>query len=246
MRKHTDPLILCVLFFLFFSIFLGLSNVFAVEVYSKDDAPFGIPYDVWISKWWTWRITNTVDEATPKPDGCLIHNSGPMVGLMDTAVSGKPQQVCKISSTQGIIIPLWTAFVEDSTPARDGYSYEQLSKAAREELDLGAVTSLVKVDGVPVAKLDEVSSLRSGILDYKINSMDNVSEVYSKGFNITIPEDTFVPDQNPGTWRSGAHGWFVFLKPLPTGDHTIYYNVAVTGLGPNDHSSEITYTLHVE
>ena len=122
-------------------------------------------------------------------------------------------------------------------------SYQKL---AREELDLGAVTSLVKVDGVPVAKLDEVSSLRSGILDYKINSMDNVSEVYSKGFNITIPEDTFVPDQNPGTWRSGAHGWFVFLKPLPTGDHTIYYNVAVTGLGPNDHSSEITYTLHVE
>src|SRR5205809_6044166 len=93
-----------------------------------------------------------------------------------------------------------------------------------------------KVDEVPAAKLDVVSSMRGGSLDYKINSMDNVTEVFSKGFNITIPEDTHMPDQNPGTWRPGAHGWFVFLKPLPAGDHTLYYNVGVTGTGPNDHS----------
>ena len=76
--------------------------------------------------------------------------------------------------------------------------------------------------------------------------MDNVTEVYSKGSNITIPEDTFAPDQNPGTWRSGAHGWFAFLKPLPPGDHKLYYNVGVTGTGRNDHSAEITYDLKVK
>ena len=152
-----------------------------------------------------------------------------MVALMDTIVSGKPHQVCEISSTQGIMIPLWTAFQEDSTPKYDNLSYAQLSKAAREVLDLGAITSLVKVDGKPVAKLDVVSSMRGGSLDYKINAMNNVTELYSKGFNITIPEDTHFPDQNTGTWRSGAHGWFAFLKPLPPGEHTIYYNVGITG-----------------
>ena len=60
-----------------------------------------------------------VDEATPKPEGCLIHDMGPMVALMDTIVSGKPHQVCEISSTQGIMIPLWTAFQEDSLPQYD-------------------------------------------------------------------------------------------------------------------------------
>ena len=68
-------------------------------------------------------------------------------------------------------------------------------------MDLGAVTSLVNVDGKPLAKLDVVSSMRGGSLDYKINSMDNVTEVYSKGFNITIPEDTFAPDQNPAYYE---------------------------------------------
>jgi hypothetical protein len=229
-----------------FSLFLGSSVVYGVGVYSKSEAPSGTPADVWMDKWWSWWITTTADEATPKPNGCLINKSDSMVMLMETAVSGKPHQVCEISSTQGIIVPLWTGFAEASTPDRDSWTYANLSKHAREAIDLGAVTSVVKVDGVPVAKLDVDSSMRSGSLVYKINSMENVTEVLSKGFNITIPENTHLPDQNPGTWRSGAHGWFVFLKQLPPGDHTLYYNVGVTGTGPNDHSAEITYDLKVK
>jgi hypothetical protein len=112
--------------------------------------------------------------------------------------------------------------------------------------DLGAVSSLVKVDNNPVAKLDVVSSMRGGSLDYKINSLNYVTEVYAKGFNITIPHDTNIPYLKSGTFRSGAHGWFVFLKPLSPRDHTLYYNVGVTGTGPNDHSAEITYDLKVK
>ena len=245
----ADPLIILLSSTFFFLI--GSLSAYGVEFYSKDDAPAGIPQDAWMSKWWTWWVTPTIDEATPKPDGCLIHDMGSMVALMDTTVSGKPHQVCEISSNQSIMIPLWTAFWEDSISENGeqplkGYTYEQLSKVAREKGDLGAITSLVNIDGSPVAKLDVVSSMRSGSLDYKINSMDNVTEIYSKGFNITIPEDTHFADQNIGTWRSGAHGWFVFLKPLPKGDHTINYNVGVAGTGPNDHSSEISYDLKVK
>ena len=149
-------------------------------------------------------------------------------------------------------MPLWTAFQEDSIPEFHSYTYEQLSKAAKRLFDLGAVTSLVKVDGTLLAKLDEVTNKGPGPLDSvtKVNSMDNVTEVYSKGFNITIPENTHMADQNTGTWRSGAHGWFVFLKPLPTGDHTIYYqnNVGPTTLSGagNVNTAQITYSMSVK
>ena len=169
-----------------------------------------------------------------------------MVMLMETTVNGNPHQKCEISLTQGVIVPLWTGFWDADSPEYDNYTYAQMSKNAREQLDLGAVTSLVKFDNIPIAKLDVVSSMRAGALDYKINSMQNVTEIYSKGFNITIPDDTNIPDLKSGTFRSGAHGWFVFLKPLPPGDHTLYYNVGVTGTGPNDHSAEITYDLKVK
>jgi hypothetical protein len=232
-------------------IFTGLSNAYSVETYSKDDTPFGSPLDVWANKFWQWWVPVTIDQAAGKPDGCLINSSSSMVMLMGTEVKSPPHQICNISSTQGIAIPMWGAFMEDSISPQGeqpfkGYSYEQLSKEARTQADLGAVTSLVKVDGVPISKLDVVSSMRGDKLDYKINSMDNVTELYSKGFNVTIPENTHYPDQNIGTWRSGAHGWWTFLKPLPPGDHKVEYNVGVTGTGPNDHSSEISYDLKVK
>lgn len=219
-------------------------SVFAIELYSAEDPPFGIPLDVWQANWWKWWVGTNNDEANPKPGGCIMNNSSQMVMLMESAQASETHQLCNISSTQGIIIPLWGAFWEASTPEYSNYSYEQLSKQAHEGADLGAITSLVKVDDVPIAKLNVKSDMNSGSLNYKINSMDNVTELYSKGFNLTIPEDTHYPEQNTGTWRSGAHGWMVFLKPLPMGNHTVYYNVGVTD-SPNDHSAEITYTLQV-
>jgi hypothetical protein len=46
-------------------------------------------------------------------------------------------------------------------------------------------------------------------------------------------------------------GWWVFLKPLPPGEHTISYNVrvtptgALTSPGTNPHFADITYKLQV-
>jgi hypothetical protein len=41
--------------------FIGSSTASGVEFYSKDDLPYGIPQDVWMSKWWTWWVTPTID-----------------------------------------------------------------------------------------------------------------------------------------------------------------------------------------
>jgi hypothetical protein len=93
----------------------------------------------------------------------------------------------------------------------------------------------------------------SGTLDYKINSLNNVTELYqNNGFQLTVPSDTHKANVAAGTFRSGAHGWWVFLKPLPPGEHTIYYNVRVTPTGPltspgtNPHFADITYLLNVK
>jgi hypothetical protein len=101
------------------------------------------------------------DQASPKPGGCLTMNndkSDSLVMLLDTAqVDGSVQQVCKISSNQGIMIPLWIAFCDNSgrdDPRHKSYSDEQLTKCASEQYNLGNIRSDVKVDGRPVVKLD--------------------------------------------------------------------------------------------
>jgi hypothetical protein len=166
---------------------------------------------------------------------------------METADTGSADQVCDISSTQGILIPLWIGWCDNAPEGID----RGLAKCAREEANLGNIKSDVRVDGVPIAKLDVRMSLISGSLDYKINSLTNVTELYTADFNLTKPSDTHKPDQTPGTWLAGNHGWWVFLEPLPPGKHTISYNVrvtptgALTSPGTNPHFADITYLLNV-
>jgi hypothetical protein len=176
------------------------------------------------------------------------YKSKPMVMLMETAdVNSPPTQACQISSNQGIIIPLWIGWCD--TGSNKGGNLTDCAKRQ----NLGNIGSEIKVDGIPVAKLDVRQSVipGSGSLDYKINSLTNVTQSTSKIFTLTIPPDTHKPNQVAGTWQAVSDGWWAFLKPLPPGLHTIFYNIrvtptgALTSPGTNPHFADITYNLQV-
>jgi hypothetical protein len=252
------------LMFGFFLIILATSAVtgqysaYGVQVIPKDEPPLGTPYDVWVANYWNWVISLSKEEATPKNGGCLISKEDSMVMLMQTTFGGTHNQVCNISSNNTIMIPLWVGWcdtggdlqhISDPSTNLD----QKLTKCSREVYNLGNIGSEVRVDGIPVADLNVRMSLKpDSTLDYKINSLENVTEIYSKGFNLTIPADTHKAYLVPGNWRAGSHGWWVFLEPLTPGEHKVFYNVrvfptsAVTSPGVNPTSSDITYTLNVK
>jgi len=131
---------------------------------------------------------------------------------------------------------------------------QQLAQCAKSVYNLGNIGSVVKVDGVPISNLDATLSLNGGSLNYKINSLSNVLDLSSsKGFYIKVPPNSNGPGkaQHPGTWLAGTQGWWVFLKPLSPGDHTIFYNIRITptGLltspGTNPHLADITLFMYV-
>jgi hypothetical protein len=128
------------------------------------------------------------------------------------------------------MIPLWIGWCD--TSEHPSYNGQQLTKCAREEYNLGNIRSQVIVDGRPITNLDDRMALMGGKLDYKINSLNNVTEYFTKGFPISVPSNTHKAYTVPGTWQAGSQGWWVFLKPLTPGEHTIYYNVRVTPTGP--------------
>ncbi|HEU4823250.1 MAG TPA: hypothetical protein VFS97_07490 [Nitrososphaeraceae archaeon] len=134
-----------------FLVTFGQQNADAVELFSKDDKPFDVPYDTWVSKFWNWSVGLNSDESTPTPDGCLINKSDSMVMLMGTTVDDSPHQICEISSKQGVMVPMWGAWCD--TGDHKGLSDEQLTKCAREEYNLGNIGSQVKVDVVLFLRL---------------------------------------------------------------------------------------------
>ena len=217
-----------------------------VAFYSKDESPFGITHGDWLAKYWNWDYSLLVDPNTNNivglnENGCLIHKENSTVMLADTALGGAWIQNCTISSNDGILIPIWIGECNRGVKECTNYSFEELSKAAR-GYDLGKVKGLVKVDNIPVAALD--------VLDYKTNTMKNVTEVYNKQYNATVPEGTHNSNIKFGTFPAAAHGWVAFLKPLSPGNHTVYYQNSVepttlSGAG-NSNTAQFTYHFKVQ
>jgi hypothetical protein len=231
---------------LIYSSWVPYAAASGVNFYSRDESPFGISNGGWVAKYWNWDYSLPLDPQTNvivglNENGCLIHKENSMVMLADTAFGGVWNQNCTISRNEGILIPIWIGECNAGEKDCLNQPFEQLSKAAR-GFDLGKVKGLVKVDNIPVATLDAV--------DYKTNIMNNVTEVYTKQFNATIPNDSHVLNEEFGTFPAAAHGWFVFLKPLQPGNHTVYYQNSVepttlSGAG-NSNTAQFTYHFKVE
>jgi hypothetical protein len=220
--------------------------VYGVDFYLKNESPFGISNSDWVAKYWNWDFSLPINPQTNviaglEENGCLIHRENSMVMLADTAFGGVWNQNCTISRNEGILIPIWTGECNAGEKDCLGQPFEKLSEAAR-GFDLGKIKGLVKVDNIPVAKLD--------VIDYKTNVINNVTEVLTKQFNATVPEESHVQNEKYGTHPAAAHGWFVFLKPLPPGNHTLYYQNSVepttlSGAG-NSNTAQFTYHMNVE
>ena len=230
----------------------ALRHVSAVEFFPQGSMPFGKSYDDWAAKYWNWDVGMNTDQATPKPGGCVINSSNQLVMLLETAdVTTPPTQSCQISANQGIIVPLWIGWCD--TGSSRNFTEEQLALCAKQQ-NLGNIGSVVKVEGVPIAKLDASQTVNPGgkSVNYAVNSLANVTKFTSKQFTLTIPANTHKPNQVTGTWHAVSDGWWVFLKPLSPGQHTIFYNIrvaptgALTSPGTSPHFADIIYNLQVK
>jgi hypothetical protein len=229
---------------LLFLVTLMVPIAYAVDVFHKDELPFGKPYEDWVHDYWRWLAAIPSDPETTfaglKENGCFINKTGPVAMLMDPAVGGKHHQRCEISSNQGILIDGWSGECDASVKGWQNKSFQELSKCARDQ-NLGKITVNVWVDNKSIAQVKAE--------DYKTINLINATELYTKAFNITTPENSTLTVDYPGTYPGAVHGWFIFLKPLPVGEHTVRYvnDVRETTLGAgNTNNADITYSLNVK
>lgn len=194
-------------------------------VFSKDSAPYGAPYGEWIAKWWNWSLSipegeHPRDDFTPEK--CSANQGGPVWFLADQ-LGGREERTCTIPPGKAILIPLLTGECGYEVP--EVKNDEDMRRCATAGNEYGVIEATV--DGV---KLKDLESYRT----------------QSDYFNSTIVENN-IYDSPAGTYRAFAEGYFVFLEPLPAGNHTA--NLKVSVLNPVEpgynYNADWTYHLNV-
>ena len=192
-------------------------------VFSKDSAPYGIPYGGWLAKWWQWSFSipsaqHPRDAYTPEK--CTLNQEGPVWFLADQ-LGGQEERTCTIPAGKAIFVPLLVGECDYSSP--DVKSDEALRRCAMEGNEYGVIEATV--DGMKVKSLEQYRT-QSGF------------------FNITIPEDN-IYDAPVGTFRALTDGLFVFLGTLPPGKHDVHLKVSVLNPIKQQYNYNADWTYHL-
>jgi hypothetical protein len=96
-----------------YSIVFPSLAAYSIDFYSKNESPFGKPYDLWVADWWNWTASIPFDPVASqlaglKENGCLVNEDQSVIMLVDTAISKTINQVCKVPAGWGILVPIWT------------------------------------------------------------------------------------------------------------------------------------------
>jgi hypothetical protein len=194
-------------------------------LFAKDSSPFGIPYSDWISQWWQWNM-EIPKEQHPRdnyaPEKCSINQDGPVWFLPDI-LTGREERTCMIPAGRGILVPLLTGEYHEDYPGQ--LTDSQIRQAAMAGNEYGLVTA--SLDGNPLKNLEQ----------YRTQSFHN----------ITVPQDN-VFQNPPGTFKGMSDGFFIFLEPLPSGNHKLQLKTSVSNpIEPQyNYASEAIYDLIIK
>jgi hypothetical protein len=194
-------------------------------LFSKDSTPYGISFGDWIARWWQWNIgispaEHPRDHFTPQR--CTINQNGSVWFLPDI-LSGKEERTCTIPHEKAILVPLLTGMCDDDNTDPNIKTDEGLRNCAMAGNEYGVLSA--SLDG---SELQDLNQYRT----------------QTRFFNLTVPKDNFC-NCVPGTFKTMADGFFVFLKPLPVGKHDLVLTTSVSNpITPSfNYAAESVYHL---
>jgi hypothetical protein len=198
------------------------------SVYPVNSKPYGMSYGDWTAKWWQWAVSIPKD-INPGADmtgkNCALKQSGPVWFLAGT-FGGPATRTCTIQAGNAILLPLLNS--QCNYLAKPNLKTESQLLACAKSLNEGVSGLDATIDGTKI----------QGLQNYR---------VHSPLFNITYQANNI--DGAPiGKTQAVSDGYWVMLKPLPVGDHTIHMLGSVVNYVQgtlNNFATEVTYHIKV-
>jgi hypothetical protein len=176
-------------------------------------SPYGKPHSEWAAHWWQWVLATPADVNPVGGADCSGGQEGNvwfLFGSFDNAAVVKRE--CTVPSGTALFFPLinaaYFAFLNDEPETRT-------EEFLRAQVNCSVASVLeATIDGVPVR-----------------NPFQYFEE--SPLFDVQLPEDNifgYTPEQVPELLFSPSvdQGYYLFLWPLPPGEHEIHWEAAWT------------------
>ena len=192
----------------------------APQLLLVDPQPYGTSRKEWTEKWWLWlhsipKPVNPANDTTGEQ--CARNQIEPNMWFLAGTFGKLVKRTCLVPSNRAILFPIINS-VHLLSESLSFKSDSDLEAKVRNEANNVTEMNLT-IDGLQLSDLKK----------YRI---------HTRAFDIIIPEDN-IWDVKPGKTRAAADGYWIFLKPLPKGMHTLQFNgsclAGTINIGTNYH-----------
>jgi len=190
------------------------------EVFQINSNPYGQSYVKWTEKWWQWLFSIPKDQnpVTDKTgENCGKGQKGPVWFLAGTTRNRlRAQRSCVIPDGRSILFPIIVS--QFSHSEKPTLNHRELVRYTADDINETSVLEVI-IDGIHLRNLSK----------YRIQSYFILDLVRGN-----------IWDVQPGPTWAASDGFWVFLKPLNKGKHTISFH----GVEPNFETS-VTYDITI-
>lgn len=246
-NTNVASLVAIVTFLIIFSFFTPLISAQSNDI-STDPKPYGKPLEQWAKEYWQWNVGlppgDIPKDNNTNLDKCIL-GSDPektmlfLVEAYDLTYSTK----CDISTKSPLLIPLLIGECDPSVdePRTKTGKIEDLWACAKDANE-GFKAWEIRLD-------DRILFKKVGNQEVNANLKDQILVRNSSLFNITMPQVNRY-EANAGVYPAVVDGYYLILKPLPPGEHTLTYKFTqeqkLPGADLSSINGDATYSFAVK
>jgi hypothetical protein len=173
-----------------------------IEIYNRDESPFGKSWQEWTTEWWRWFLSIPRDQH-PSYDNChtimMDNNQDPNVLFLAGATGGRIRGRVALPPNRAVLLPVinfTTSYSEEPALRTEA----EMIKHAESNID-DIVEKEAIIDGTTLF-ISEKDRIRTAPFDFAFpkNNIYGVKEGPSRGV---------------------GDGYWIFLKPMKPGPHNI-------------------------
>jgi hypothetical protein len=183
-------------------------------VFSPDANPYGKSYSDWAAEWWQWVLaqpggSNPLNDTTGA--NCMQGQFGKVWFLAGTLNGNAVSRTCAVPAGKALLFPVVNAaYISSKSDSPQQLTLEFLRTQASSGV-AGASNLTTTIDGVSVPDImqqyREKSTPFSKVLPE--GNIFGISQLFSLGLGVD-------------------EGWYLVVKPLAAGSHTIHFTGSVS------------------